>query len=56
MKPLPEPMSLEYEYMLEAAPDMLAVLELLLHGDGRPNETLRIMAQARIAVAKARHA
>ena len=42
--------------MNEAAADMLAALELLLHGDGRPNETLRIMALARIAVAKARHA
>lgn len=39
--------------LIAAAPDMLAVLSLLVHGDGHPDEMPRIMAAARAALAKA---
>ena len=50
----PSPMGFDNARLIATAPDMLAVLSLLVHGDGHPDEMPRIMAAARAALAKAR--
>ena len=50
----PSPMGFDNARLIATAPDMLAVLSLLVHGDGQPDEMPRIMAAARAALAKAR--
>lgn len=50
----PSPMGSDNARLIATAPDMLAVLSLLVHGDGQPDEMPRIMAAARVALAKAR--
>ena len=50
----PSPMGFDNARLIAAAPDMMAVLSLLVHGDGHPDEMPRIMAAARAALAKAR--
>ncbi len=50
----PSPMGADNARLIAAAPDMLAVLSLLVHGDGQPDEMPRIMAAARAALAKAK--
>lgn len=40
--------------LIAAAPDMLAALVLLIHGDGKPDECPRALAAARAALAKAK--
>ena len=50
----PSPMGFDNARLIATAPDMLAVLSLLVHGDGQPDEMPRIMAAARAALAKAK--
>ena len=39
--------------LIAAAPDLLAALQLLVRGDGQPDECARAMRAARAAIAKA---
>jgi hypothetical protein len=48
-----EHLTLPDAMLVAAAPEMLAVLSLLVHGDGKPDEMPRIMTAARAAIAKA---
>ena len=50
----PSPMGFDNARLIATAPDMLAVLSLLVHGDGKPDEMPRIMSAARAALAKAK--
>lgn len=50
----PSPMGADYARLIASAPDMMAVLFLLVHGDGQPDQMPCIMAAARAALAKAR--